>query len=190
MRHDRRALFIGLFLTLLAIGTGWLNLTHREDPPRVSRAPHLPDFWVEGFNALTMDAEGRPARRLTASLMRHFEDDGTTELTAPVLLVYEPGLPPWHIRSERGWMSGDGNLLLLQGEVLIDREASERSRPVHLVTRDLRVQPREDYAETDQAVHAESGPHWVTSQGLEAWLRAPVRIKLLAQVRGHYAVGP
>lgn len=190
MPRDRRTLFIGLFLILLAIGSGWLNLRTREEPPQGLRPPHLPDFWVEQLSALTMGADGRPAQRLAATSMRHYADDETTELTDPVLLVYEPNLPPWEIRSERGWMSADGELVLLQGEVHINRQVSDRSRSVHLVTRDLRVQPKEEYAETDQPVRAESGPHWVTARGLEAWLRAPVRIKLLAQVRGYYAVRP
>jgi lipopolysaccharide export system protein LptC len=109
---------------------------------------------------------------------------------APELLVFEGDLPPWRIRSERGWVSPDGELVLLLGEVHIDREEGPTTQPVHLVTRDLRVQPKDEYAETDQPVRSESGPHWVESRGLQAWLRAPVRIKLLAEVRAYYQVRP
>ena len=80
--------------------------------------------------------------------------------------------------------------MLLLGEVQIDREEAEDVRPVHLVTRDLRVQPKDEYAETDQPVRAESGASWVESTGLQAWLREPVRIKLLADVRGYYEANP
>ena len=61
---------------------------------------------------------------------------------------------------------------------------------MNVVTRDLRVQPKHSYAETDQPVKVQSGPHRVEAVGLQAWLRPPVRIKLLGHVRGHYEVTP
>ena len=96
----------------------------------------------------------------------------------------------WRVRSERGWISSDGALILLQGEVHIERDAREGAHAMHMVTRDLRVQPKDEYAETDNPVQVRSGASWLESTGLQAWLREPVRIKLLADVRGHYEADP
>ena len=137
-----------------------------------------------------MDPQGRPRRQLSAASMRHFPDDESTELTRPEMWLLAPGKPPWQVRAEKGWVSSDGALILLQGEVHIDREEGEDVRPLHLVTRDLRVQPKDEYAETDSPVQMESGAHWLESIGLQAWLREPVRIKLLADVRGYYEANP
>ena len=132
-----------------------------------------------------------PERWFTGiDVMRHFPDDESTELTRPQMLLLAPGKPPWRVRSETGWISSGGALILLQGEVHIEREAGEGVRPLHLVTRDLRVQPKDEYAETDQPVRVESGANRVESIGLQAWLREPVRIKLLADVRGYYEANP
>ncbi len=183
-----RALVLGTLLLALAGGSWWLQQGVRDDVERQPHPPHTPDYWIDGLSARTMDEEGRPRRLLTAESMRHFPDDQSTELTRPVLMLLEADRPPWRIRSELGWVSSDGELVLLQGEVHIQREAAEGVRPLHLVTRDLRVQPKDEYAETEQFVRTDSGPNWLESTGLQAWLREPVRIKLLADVRGHYEV--
>jgi lipopolysaccharide export system protein LptC len=59
---------------------------------------------------------------------------------------------------------------------------------MHLVTRDLRVQRKAEYAETDQPVSANSGTSQVEAVGMQAWLGEPMRIKLLSRVRGRYEV--
>ncbi len=188
MNTRRQSLIIGLLLSLLAGGSWWLYRSIDEEPERQARPPHTPDYWVEGLTARSMDMEGRPQRILQARTVQHYPDDGSTELTQPRLQLLEPGRPPWRISSEQGWVAPDGGLVLLQGEVEIRREASPGRYPVHLVTRDLRVQPKDEYAETEHPVRVISGPHRVRSTGLQAWLRAPVRIKLLADVRAHYEV--
>ena len=179
---------LGAFLLALAAGSWWLRQGEEDTTPRQAHPAHTPDYWIDGLSARTMDAQGRPRRLLQAESMRHFPDDDSTELTRPELTLLEAEGPPWRIRSELGWVSPDGELVLLQGEVHIERSGDGEARPLHLVTRDLRVQPKDEYAETEQAVRIDSGPHWLESNGLQAWLREPVRIKLLADVRGHYDV--
>lgn len=188
MNHRARSLLIGTLLALLAAVSWWLQENDEETVARAARPAHTPDYWVEGLVARSMDIYGRPQRILQARMLTHYPDDGSTELTLPRLQLLEPDRPPWRIDSKYGWLSPDGELVLLQGEVNIRREASPGRLPVHLLTRDLRVQPKDEYAETEHHVRILSGPHRVQSTGLQAWLRPPVRIKLLADVRGHYEV--
>jgi len=177
---------LGLILALLAAASWWLARQQGPAPLRIPAAAHTPDYWGEGIRALTLDAHGRPHQRLQATASRHFPDDGSTELERPRLLIYRPERPPWHIQAERGWVSQDGGLMLLRGQVRIDRAAAPGVRPVHLVTHDLSVRPRDEYAETDAPVRIESRADWITATGLKAWFHPAVRIKLLARVRGHY----
>jgi lipopolysaccharide export system protein LptC len=187
---DRRALGTGLLLVVVAAGSWWLKESLEEPHERRPRPPHTPDYWLQDLSARTTDETGQVRRHLEAESLRHYPDDDSTELTAPELVLFEPSRPPWRIRSAEGWVSPDGELVLLRGDVRIDREAAEGVPPVHLETRDLRVQPKAEYAETDAPVTARSGPHRVEAVGLRAWLGPPVRIKLLADVRGHYQVKP
>ncbi|KOR29572.1 hypothetical protein TI03_01990, partial [Achromatium sp. WMS1] len=57
-----------------------------------------------------------------------------------------------------------------------------------IVTEYMQIKPKVQYAETDQLVHMINGPHWIKSVGLQAWLKSPMRIKLLANVQAHYEV--
>ncbi len=187
MRHTR--LVWALFLLLA--GLSWW-LAEREPPPalrnEVREGPREVDYYLRRLEATDMGPQGRPARTLTVEELRHYPDDDTTALDAPRLAIYrEPGSPPWRVQAERGWVSPDGELVLLQGAVRIDRAAAPGVRPLHIETRDLRVQPRQDYAETDEAVRVRSRRDRLQATGMQAWLRHPARIKLPADVKGYYA---
>lgn len=178
------ALFLGL-----AIFTWWLNgQDQAKQPAQAAQEGHFPDHYGENLVATEMDESGFPARNLTAQRMTHYADDGSSEFVRPRLMVFEGEKPPWVVRSSSGWMSGSGVDLLLQGEVQIDREAGEGVRPVHFTTRDLRVNTETEFAQTDQPVFAISLSDKVESVGMQAWLKAPMRVQLLSKVRGRYAV--
>ncbi len=135
-----------------------------------------------------MGDEGKPARQLIAERITHYPDDNSTELTKPKMTIYDGDRPPWRIRSERGWVSGDGEIILLQGEVHIDRSIAAGVRPIHITTRDLRAQPKDNYVESDADTHIISQSDTLDSKGIQIWFSQPVRIKLLANVRGRYEV--
>ena len=178
---------LGLALAL-AGATWWLAswLQRGEDDRR--QTGRAPDYYLETLEFTTMGPQGRPERRLRAERMVHYADDDSTELTAPRLTVYDDPGPPWEIEADKGRVSGDGELVVLRGEVRIEREAAEGVRPVQIATRELRVRPEASFAETDQAVDAHSGGDRVRSDGMQIWFDGPVRIKLLANVRGRYEV--
>jgi lipopolysaccharide export system protein LptC len=188
--RERRAWVLGLLLLILAAGSWWLKQHTAPAPQAQPRPAHSADYWVKDLIARTMDEQGQPRQILKAATLHHYPDDDSTELQSPELLALDPQRPPWRVRSETGWVSPDGELVLLRGLVHIDREATADLQAVKIKTRDLRVQPKNEYAETEQPVFAESGAHKVQSVGLQAWLRAPVRIKLLSDVRGHYEAPP
>jgi len=182
---DYRNLALGILLSALATGSWWLN-RDTEQELSYQPKPHSLDYYIENFGVTAMGVNGEPDKRLSAQRMAHFPDDDSTELTAPRMTLYDENSPPWQIRSETGWVSGDKQLILLQCKVNIDRNGAPEIRPVHIVTRDLRIQPEENYAETDQDVFARSGDDRLESKGMQVWFTKPMRIKLLANVRGRY----
>jgi lipopolysaccharide export system protein LptC len=144
------------------------------------------DYRVQGFEVVRMTPDGQPAHRLRAATLWQFADDGTSELEQPRLTVFQADEPPWEVASKQAWMSADGSLALLTGDVLIERDGDERTPPTRLETSELRIQPRDDYAETDKPVRLETDRDWLEAVGMKAWLRPPSRIKFLSEVESFY----
>ena len=179
-------------LAVLAVATGsWLWPDRPQ--PRPTNAisdigERVVDYRIKGFDVTRMQAGGAPANRLHAELLEHFSDDDSSVLTRPRLVVYgDADAPPWQIDAASALVPPDGEVVDLRGDVLIVREAHAQRPPMRIETRDLRVRPDEDFAETRERVRVHSGNDWIDAVGMEAWLRPPSRIKFLSQVRGSYA---
>lgn len=191
MRHPAVLL---LTLTLL-LGAAWWSHDHPPPAPQNATPPqetghlagHFVSYYLRDLEVVSMGPDGKPARTLRANHVKHFQDDKTSELIQPQLTVHQGDDPPWVINAESGWISPDGSLVLLNDRVDISREAGENSKPMAIETRNLRVEPRQDYAETDEQVRVRSQQDWLESTGMQAWLRQPSRIKFLADVKGFYA---
>lgn len=180
--------FLALLLIATAVLSWWLVQQDGEPPvqPAERTGPRAVDYYVKGLDVTRMTPAGRPAHRLRAPQLWHFTDDDTTELQTPHLTVFQADAPPWEVDAARAWLSADGSLLLLHGDVLIEREGDAANRPMRIITRDLRVQPAQDYAETDEKVRVESDADWLDAVGMQAWMRPPSRLKFLSQVKGYH----
>ncbi len=182
----------GLAVTLASVGVlaWWLYRGEETSGPEQDSRERRPDYMVNDFSATTMDEFGTPNRHLTAGELRHYPDDSSKELENPILTLYVKTGPPWLVRSEAAWVSGDDNLIWMQGEVYIDREAGETTRPVHLRTRELFLKrDDENYAQTDQPVRITSDVDWTTAEnGARVWLGKDLRVTLLGRVRSEMLI--
>lgn len=185
---EQRNLIIGIILVLLALGSNWMIPSISTDNPDAGFEEHKMDYYVGNFTTTLMGEDGKPFRRLSAKRMMHYPDDDTTELTEPFITMFEQMVPEWKIKSETGWLSGDGDLLLLQGKVTIDRPKTATQDPVHIVTSNLRVQPNQNYAETEEEITINNPGNRIQSKGMQAWLTKPLRIKFSSNVRGQHEV--
>lgn len=174
-----------LALMLFLVGAlAWWFLSEEDTAPEIEQTgARRPDYEVDGLTATMMDETGRPHRKLTTPQLRHYPDDQSTELDQPVLTVFNEETPPWVIRSETGWISADGDEIILRGRVFIDREPSRNTRPVHLKTWELLVKPQEEYAQTDQLVEVTSEADWLTSMGgARVWFGEKSHINFIGRV--------
>gem|GEM_PF-211612 len=182
-RHG--ALLVMLALTLAS----FLILRHLQPDLFASHptARHVPDFYMENFVTTTMDENGLPKRRVEAEYMAHFPDTDTHEFQRPDMLIYRPQGSPWHVQSERGWLSSSGDVMLLLGKVHIWRNAQEQAggKALDVRTEDLRVLPDREYGETDKPVKITTPGSTTTGTGMRANL-AENRLEVLNDVQTHY----
>jgi lipopolysaccharide export system protein LptC len=141
-----------------------------------------PDLTMEEFEVTSMGEDGSPLRRLSAAYMAHFTDTETKELTHPHLVVYQEEAEPWHVASERGWVSADNDVLMLLGKVNIWRNRPDGKPEIHIETEDLKVLPREEFAETELPVSISTPESFTRGTGMRAYL-GESRVQLLSDVR-------
>lgn len=182
----RQTLTVGLLLAAL-LSLGWWVREWMQPRERMREAAiESPAYIAEHLDVLSYDEQGRLEERLETPLMIHYDSRATTELSKPLLWRYNPDEPPWRLQAEHALVYTQSDSVFMPGEVIIDRNADPSHPPYHIVTRDLTVRSSDAYATTQQPVRIESEGQWITAIGMQGWLKQPVRVRLLQQVRGEY----
>jgi lipopolysaccharide export system protein LptC len=169
---------------MLALGliSFWaLNLLDLDLSTPAGDERHTPDFYVENFVSTSMNEHGAVQRRVEAEYMAHFPDTDTHEFQQPYMVMYPEKAPPWHARSERGWLSASGDVLLLLGKVHIWRNNANGVKELDIKTEDLRVLPESEYGETDKHVLITTPTSQTRGIGMKAHM-SESRFELLSNV--------
>ena len=160
----------------------WLERLAEPPPEAGLEDRRLPDYWMEGVERTALDEAGAVASVLTAERLEHYPFDDATELVRPRLALYNGAPRPWFVVAEHAWASGDGEVVRLNGPVEIFRRADDGARTLEVATFDLRVLPKEKYAETAREATI-TGPQTVTT-GIGMRVNFSVnRLELLGKVR-------
>lgn len=180
-----RVLLVVALLGAAAVGGWWLR--ERIHPPGGSdadtRASAVPDYYMENFTIHAMNPSGTPRYSLTAEDMLHYAEIDRSDLTRPHAIFHQPDGPPYVLDSERGQIHNGGDRVDLLGHVDIDRSADANNRALHVTTRDARVYPNRDYAESDEFTVIRSASSHLQGIGMRAWFDQQ-RLQLLSQVEG------
>lgn len=168
MNRNFQRLLPLLILLAFAGLTVWLErATRSDDAPSTGKQRHDPDVIVNNFTLRRFDETGVVQHTLTATEMRHYPDDDTTELDTPHLL-YSGKLAPTHISAERATLTKDGKEAILRDNVRVLRAASPGRDEMTLATSVLHVYPDDELARTDQPVRLTQGPSVATGVGMVA----------------------
>ena len=118
MTLDAKRLAIAAALLAIAAGSWWL--TRAVAPPAPvfdGKARHDPDYTVQDFTTTAMNEQGRRRYSLSATLLVHYGDDGSSDLTQPYLIQYREGQAPVYTRADRGWIPKHGQEIVMSGNV-------------------------------------------------------------------------
>ncbi len=118
MTLDARRLAIAAALLLLAAGSWWLTRAVGPAAPVFNgSARHDPDYTIQDFTSTVMNEQGHRRYTLSATLLVHYGDDGTSDLTQPYLIQYREGLAPVYTRADRGLIPKDDQKIIMSGNV-------------------------------------------------------------------------
>lgn len=181
---------VALFFAALGALTFWVwqQLDDDDGGAQPARA-HEPDYYIEDMVRNTLDETGALKNVLYADLVTHYPDDDSTELSRPRLEIYNGRSEPWYVIAETGWVSSGSEVVLLHGEVEIWRQNDAGLREFEVLTTELRVLPKEQYAETDDPATITSETTVTKTIGMRANF-AHDRLELLKQVKSRHEVNP
>lgn len=184
------AWLVALGMLVVAVLSFWLlhDLGGANGVP-TPRNAHRPDYYIQNMVRTTTGPGGEIRNVLRSPLVTHYPDDDSTELATPRLEIYNGRVEPWHVIAQRGWISSGNDVVLLHGPVEIWQLGAGGTRRYQVLTSELRVLPKEQYAETDNPATI-IGPFSVTHTiGMRANF-AHNRLELLERVRTRYEVKP
>jgi lipopolysaccharide export system protein LptC len=184
---DRLTAWFPLLLLMVLAGlTFWLDRAVQPAPAnRDGSKRHDPDYIIENFSALRLDANGKPRHQLAARRMLHFPDDDSTQLDEPRFVRFEPGKASLSVTSRSALVSSNGENVYFDQAVKVVRGAYSTRSELVVTTEYLHVIPEADIAKTDRAVRIVDANTKIEAVGLELNNKAQT-VKLLANVKGTY----
>lgn len=158
MRSRISQLFPVLLVLGLALATFWLERLVQLPPvPRKDATRHEPDFIVEDFTLTRMSPRGKPETSLTAPKMLHFPDDQSTLLERPRYRQHAEDRPALEVVGDKGTVSKDGEIVQVDGNVVVTREGEKGRPPMQMATTSLEIDPKSEIARTNDAVTITEG---------------------------------
>ena len=173
-------------LALLVVLTLWLNQLVQAPGARADGSMrHDPDLIVENFSARKLGLDGQVQYTLAARKMVHYPDDDSALLETVKVEAYEPKQPRMMITADNGRLEQGGERVLIEGNVVIVRDADAKNERARVTTQKLLVLPDAGLARTQSEVTLENASgRAVASGGVEIDNRA--RLMRLNGVRATY----
>lgn len=149
-----------------------------------------PDYVIHNFHAVDLDEQGRLRYELSAEKLVHFAQPARARLVNPDMVFHrreDADLPddPWELTAESGMVRGEGDELVLDGNVRVARTLPDAGQNMTLETAQLVVYGKREVATTSHPVVMRSALGELSGTGMELDMRNG-RLELLANVRGHY----
>lgn len=178
-----------LTVTLVAAAalSGWA-IWHRGDGgPAVASAGGRPDYVLHDFELVALDDEGRESFTLHSPSMLRDPGERSMSMATPVFLLPDGEDRYWRVDARTGWISPDGDLLRLRGQVRVS--APPGGRPVSLRSESMDVYPDRHLASSAASVTVTEPGLTMRGLGFRAELDAK-RFTILSQASTRYVPSP
>lgn len=186
MKHSSGQLFSIALLSTIAGLTFMLQAALTPDAAKPDRhLTHDPDAMAENFEIRRLDDQGKLKYRLTAPYIVHFSDDDSSEVKTPRLIAYRQDAPPLTLTADQAKITTRGEMIYLNENVKILREATAQSPALLASTSLLTVEPDAGLAYTDKAIEITQGASWIKGIGARIDSNAST-FELQSRVRGHH----
>ena len=182
-----------LVVVVLVIVFATLKYTNTEDTASAEQAEVkvFPHTFITDVEVRHYDQDGQLHYQMNTPLVRSFQaqakpsaEDYSLFQTPTFILVNDPKKPGWFVTSQEGRLDSNNEWFTLTQEV-VARQTSEKQGETIITTSDLRLNTREQFAETSKAVTMRAAKSQITGTGMHADMKRD-RIQLLSNVKGTY----
>lgn len=190
---DRLAAVLSLLLlTVLAASAWWLADRARRQAdaqaPAGAPAPDEPEAFVDGFDLIRVDVQGRPVWRMRAERALHFGDAGI-EMERPRFRSLDAARPELRIAAERARSDIDGERTTLDGRVVLTRAGEPGRGEMRIDTERLLLVASTETATSELPVRMTQDASFLSGTGM-AYDNINRRLRLDARVTGRWQPAP
>lgn len=171
-------------LLLATLWSGWQAWNNREKVT-ASEAEAGHDYVLHDFQIVALDAQGKESVTLRAPRLARNSSDEALDITSPEFLLPDSAGKHWQLAAATGWVSADGEQMILRGGVKGDSPQDAAITPTTFRSDTLTVYPQRSLAETADAV--EMTQPGLTQRGVGMRMDASTNtLSLLSQVKTRY----
>ena len=147
-----------LLMGLLALGSWWLV---RHAPRQSTAAPvtevrHVPDYWLDNFEAERFDVQGRRVLTLRGQHLQHFQDTQDVRIDALTLKGDLPDGRGVTADARQAWMDDPGVNVRLEGQALVSSTRPGEA-PIRFQGEQLTLQTRRHDVVADKPARVVQG---------------------------------
>lgn len=166
-RWSSAVLPLTILLVLVAL-TAWLRYaTEFPETRHDGKNRHDPDSIITDVSGRKLDSAGNLLYVLTATEIRHYPDDDSSDLRSPTLVYLSPTRPAVTISAEQGHASSRGDRVELRDHVEVRRAATAKYEELLATMSELTVLTDEERAFSKGRVLITQGKSWVQGVGLQ-----------------------
>ncbi len=182
-----------LVVAVLVVVFATMKYTSTEDAASAQQAATkvFPHTYITDVEVRHYDQEGQLHYQMNTPLIRSFQPQGKASAedyslfqTPLFILVNDPKKPGWFVTSQEGRLDSNNEWFTLSKEV-VARQTTEKQGETTITTSDLRLNTREQFADTSKAVTMRAAKSQITGTGMHADMKRD-RIQLLSNVKGNY----
>jgi lipopolysaccharide export system protein LptC len=178
-------------ILVIAFVTMKYSGTHDAVTSEQAAAKIFPHTYLLNVQVRQFDEGGNIRYQMNAPVVRSFQVKDTPSnedyslFTSPVfMLSNDPQKPSWYVSAQEGRLDNSDEWFTLKNDVLA-RQISEKQGETTFNTSELRLNTKQQFAETDKAVTMRAAKSEITAIGLRAEMQRE-RIELLSHVKGIY----
>ena len=175
-----------LLLIMLASLTWWLDEKIQEKTEKSHNlSAAYPDFFIEGYEATSMDSTGKLLYFLRGKKLEHFTYEKLTSLNQPLLIYHAPEGQSVSFASIRAKLENNGEVVHFEDKVRVERLGVNSESDLLITTSYLKVEAKSEIAKTNRLVNIKYGTSKLSAKGLEFDNKTGI-IRLLSETRAQY----